>query len=388
MRLLSALSFTLLLSAPAFAADLGMYRPGTPYNSVVAPGADVCDSHCAGDAQCRGWNYVKANPKAPGVCEFISTVSTPVPSQISISGLGVSAAPVSSALVSGGSNTVRVGTAPSAKPRTNVTRVGSRKVVREPVPQRTQTQAASTRRVVRPANPAMAGESLTAQQNRYRQQGQQTQTQAAPPQASRRLMRDPRVTAGQGMPQQAAPGFRPMLDGQMPRQTQQPQRRAPQGYNPAYPQSAPQAAIQRRAPARQRGQSGRPPIGQPIQPQQQYQAPQNQGPQNQGPRAQAQFAAPQSQSMPRASAQTPVTHQNAAQMMARQQAMQGQAPVALTAAQAQQSLYGSLHDDVKVPASNVAPPADPNAPMATATSRPTTPVLVQPLDGLAGAPRR
>jgi len=65
MRLFSILALTTLLSAPAFAADLGTYRPGSPYHSVVAPGADVCESHCSGDAQCKGWNYVKVRLRAP-----------------------------------------------------------------------------------------------------------------------------------------------------------------------------------------------------------------------------------------------------------------------------------------------------------------------------------
>ena len=80
MRLFSLLAVTTLLSAPAFAADLGTYRPGSPYHSVVAPGADVCESHCAGDAQCKGWNYVKVNPRAPGVCEFNAKSVSPIES--------------------------------------------------------------------------------------------------------------------------------------------------------------------------------------------------------------------------------------------------------------------------------------------------------------------
>ena len=54
MRFLTLSLFATLLSAPAFAADLGTYRPGTPYSSSPAGGADVCESHCAGEAQCRG----------------------------------------------------------------------------------------------------------------------------------------------------------------------------------------------------------------------------------------------------------------------------------------------------------------------------------------------
>jgi len=136
MRVLTFSVFAALLSAPAFAADLGTYRPGTPYNSTVAGGADVCDNQCAGDAQCRGWNYVKPNPRAAGVCEFLSSVSTPISSQISISGENRSAAPYYSGLTTGATNTVRVGT----QPPTNTVQVGqapsTRRVVRQAVPQR------------------------------------------------------------------------------------------------------------------------------------------------------------------------------------------------------------------------------------------------------------
>jgi len=54
MRFVTLSLFAALLSAPAFAADQGTYRPGTPYNSTVAGSANACDSQCTGDAQCRG----------------------------------------------------------------------------------------------------------------------------------------------------------------------------------------------------------------------------------------------------------------------------------------------------------------------------------------------
>ena len=181
MRFLTLSVVATLMSAPAFAADLGMYRPGTPYNSAVSGGADVCESQCAGDAQCRGWNYVKPNPQAPGICEYLSSVSTPVPSQISISGENMSAQSFSSRVTSGGTNTIRVGT--QVTQPTNTVTVGqsqtSRRVVRQPVPQRATAQTASTRPV--------ESMSLTAQQNRYRQaQGQaagQAHAQVAYPQS-------------------------------------------------------------------------------------------------------------------------------------------------------------------------------------------------------------
>ena len=58
----------------------------------------------------------------------------------------------------------------------------------------------------------------------------------------------------------------------------------------------------------------------------------------------------------------------------------------LTFEQAQASLYGSLHDDVRVPAANTAMPMDPDAPIPTSQSRPVAPVQAEPLAG--GAFRR
>ncbi len=385
MRLFSILAQTTfmatLLSAPAFAADLGTYRPGSPYHSVVAPGADVCQSHCAGDAQCRGWNYVKVNPRAPGVCEFNSKIANPIESAISISGNGArSAAPN---LIRGGTNTVRVGTsmAPKARPQTRQASP-TRRVVREAVPQRVRPQQTVAR------TPSVRGLSLTEQQNNYRrstghakhapQTGQQmpqaqqqiTREQYMRQQAARqqhaqrpqvqnprgpRLMRDPRIAPQPQAPQVRPPQFqRPQfqhsLDGAERRMT------ATQGY-----------PMQRgTAPAPQN--TARPPIGVPITSQTR--------PQAQG-------------SLPRSSAANPVTHQNAGQKQteARQRAAYlAQAP--MSAQQAQQSLFGSLNDDVRGPKPLLQAPSDPDAPIATAQSRPTKPVTQEQLGALAGAPAR
>lgn len=366
MRLFSILTFTTLLSAPAFAADLGTYRPGSPYHSVVAPGADVCESHCAGDAQCKGWNYVKVNPRAPGVCEFNAKSVSPIESAISISGQGgASAAP---GLIQGNTNTIRVGTRTATSPRSNTVTVGrapsGRRVVREAVPQR----VTPSRTVAR--MPEQAG-SLTAQQNKYRaatghaapqpqgypqsrQQQLRPQPQAARPQMrqqqiapqGQRLIRDPRIQA----PQQQAPRFQHNLDGvprgqQFARQPQQPQG-----------QQAPQQ--QTRAP------QGRPPIGVPI-----------------GPQAVRRTApVPQQRAIPQASVNDPVTHSNGQQRI--QAAAQRQAQISYE--QAQQSLFGSLNDDVQAPRPMAAPPADPNAPIPTSQARPTQPVEQSSLSALAG----
>jgi len=162
--LISTLS--VLLGSTSYAADLGQYRLGNPYQSVIAPGADVCESHCTGDAQCRSWNYVKASPQASGVCEFNANDVPPVASAISISGSNISET-YRSGVVPGGTNTIRVGTTPIAQDRSKGQTQTSptRRIVREPVAQQNQFQTASTRRrSVTTSQP----ESLTAQQNQYR----------------------------------------------------------------------------------------------------------------------------------------------------------------------------------------------------------------------------
>jgi len=376
MRVFSILALTTVLSAPAFAADLGTYRPGSPYHSVVAPGADVCESHCAGDAQCKGWNYVKVNPRAPGVCEFNAKAVNPIESAISISGQGgMSIAPN---LMQGDTNTVRVGTSVKKTPRTNTVTVGrapsGRRIVREAVPQRVQPSKTVARRPVQ-------GGSLTSQQNQYRaatghaapqtrqapqgypqsrQQQPRPQQQAARPQMrqqqmapqGQRLMRDPRIQAPQQ--RQQGPRFQHNLDGapvppqiMMARQPQPQTRQAPQQQT-----YAPQ---------------GRPPIGVPI-----------------GQQAARRTApVPQQRAIPKASVNDPVTHSNGAQRV--EAAAQRQAQMSYE--QAQQSLFGKLNDDVQAPRPMTSAPQDPNAPIPTSQARPTQPVEQGTLGALAGGPR-
>ena len=318
MRRLVLLSASLLISAPAFAADLGTYRPGTPYHATQVPTADVCASTCAGDAQCQGWNYVKPSPSASGVCELQSQVGAPVSSPISISGVSRAATPRPSNVVTGATNTIRVGTSvqqrPRPAPRAAATaqrpQPGQRRIVRQPVPQ-----------------------------------------QAAPAPA---------------MHTQPRPGFAPILDGAQPRRAPmgqprpaaipQPRMAAPRGParqrpdarmpRPAAAQPHPQAIMAQHPGHAHAAPMGRPPVGQPIA----------------GPRA------------PQAAA-TPGPRPAAAPMPSRGAAQP------LTFEQAQASLYGQLHDDVRVPASNAPVPADPGAPIPTAQSRPVAPVTAEPLAG-------
>ncbi len=369
MRLLTFSLFATLLSAPAFAADLGTYRPGTPYSSTVAAGADVCDNQCAGDAQCRGWNYVKPNPSAAGICEFLSSVSTPIASQISISGESASAMTLSSRVTQGKTNTIRVGTRPVS--RSNTVRVGQspsgRRVVRQAVPQRVQPK------ITAPAT--LENMSLTEQQNRYRQgQAQEPVKSAVPmyrqPAQAPRQMLHPLLDAPSTALRTQQPVQRTQRPVQQPvnkqasRRVTGPRRTVapeaftlPQYQNPRVPFSQtqfPQAQPQMRQPQQisQRG-SARPPVGQPI-------------------------PAPHTQTSPQPRPQRSTPGQRLAQFKAQTQS-QGQALVptgstALNPDQARTSLFGRLNDDLK------STPA-----MPTANAVPTSPVTEQPLDDvLAG----
>jgi len=142
---------------------------------------------------------------------------------------------------------------------------------------------------------------------------------------------------------------------------------------------------------RRRQAGGRPPIGQPIGPVSASIAEQNARlqPNRQAPiQASIQASAPQrpaSVNLPRASANAPVTHQNARAAFARRQADLAAIASGNSVDPIQQSLYGSLNDDVKVRAQLKTLPSDPDAPIATAASRPVTAVQTQPLGKLAGA---
>jgi len=338
MRLVTFSLFATLLSAPAFAADLGTYRPGTPYSSTVAAGADVCDNQCAGDAQCRGWNYVKPNPRAAGICEFLSSVSAPIASQISISGESASVMALSSRVSQGQTNTIRVGTQPVSRP--NTVRVGQspsgRRIVRQAVPQRIQPK------VTAPAT--LENMSLTEQQNRYRQgQGQAPVKVAAP--TYRQPTQAPR------------PMFRPLLDApSAAMRTQQPvQRNQRPVQRPVDRQASRRATGPRRAVAPQANI-----------------APQYQNPRGQVPQVQPQMRQPQpqmrrtQQMSQRGSARPPVGQPvPAAQAQTNPQARPQRSTPSQRLAQ---------NDDVK------SRPA-----MPTANAVPTKPVTEQPLDDvLAG----
>ena len=423
-------SVTLFMGGAAQAADLGQYRPGNPYQSVIAPGADVCQSHCAGDAQCRSWNYVKASPQASGVCEFNANDVPPVSSAISISGSN-SPATYRRGVIAGGTNTIRVGTASAYQSpvETGTQSSPNRRIVREAPAHQRQVQTASTARgSITPPQ----GESLTAQQNQYRQ------------------MRSPNVQSrqpiSQGDPNGAATmpqTFKYDLGGQPsnPRQMEQTQRESMRPQNPAAmqsgagqpfppqsfapqnlaPQYRPAPPVQQEGPVtradrrRQQGPSGQgvqrgqgnmayqaqpspqsfqnPSVqnqiaGQPYPPQGNYSSdnyrPDNYRSENYAPQYAAQTAP-----LARRSATDPVTYGNV--NSARSSSTPTSAPQAkalargLSAEQAHQSLFGKLNDDVQVPNSGALVPTDPNAPIPTMSSRASGTIEQS---SLAGGPRQ
>lgn len=319
-----------LLAAPAFAADLGTYRPGTPYHSVIVPTANVCESQCAGDARCQSWNYVKASPNAPGVCEFQSDAGPAISSAISISGVSATARPTSDRLIAGGTNTIRVGTSVAQTPAPNITQQGQRRVVRHALPQGQRFQ------------PALGGFG-------------------------------PEV----GVAPNQAPQIRPQTQ---PATSRGPARQ-PYAQRQVAPMNAPMVSMHGQVSQPHIASSGRPPIGQPIA------APQaRMVPARTPPRPSTQMNMSQS-NMPRSSAQAPVTWQNAQQFIPVTQntaPLSPQAPViaapqSSASAQPQQNLYGRLNDDVTGSAAGGA------GQFPTVQSRPTIPVTQS---SLAGAPPR
>ncbi len=77
----------LFISPSAWSADRGIYRPGPSYLSIHANTPDQCQSQCLGDAMCKAWNFVQISSSPTGaICEFKTRITTPIPSQFSISG--------------------------------------------------------------------------------------------------------------------------------------------------------------------------------------------------------------------------------------------------------------------------------------------------------------
>jgi len=328
---------------PAIAADIGMYRPGTPYSSIIAQAADICEAQCTGDAQCRGWNFVKIKPTARnGVCEFNSQIAAPVASPISVSGENYET-PRSVKVHQGKANVIRVGTPPHATTQQRVitNTAPRRRIIREPIPNQVKVQQSAHK---------TAPVSLNEQQNQQRQ--------GLPPTIHHQKSRP--------IPSQThtrAPRFQHNLDDY---NSAQPVRHShiPQNgpYYPQVPKIQPQHSHRIQT-------NHRPPVLQ--------NTPRRvaQSAQGYNPKRVQQHTIPAQQA-----ARGPYIQQN----VRRKQIDSHLSNTATT----QQSLFGSLHDDVQVPRSIT--PSDtknPNVPIATTQAVPTKPVTTETLFGLAGAPK-
>ena len=311
--LTSILSLT--ITGLALAAEPGTYRPGQAYLSLTAPNANLCAAQCNGDAQCKGWNFVRVKSNAAtGLCEFNSRRVAPVSSPVSISGDN-SSARASSRIIPSGSRTIKVGQPapqPVAGPRPAAKAAAApatppRRVVRrvEPVPQKQMPTPTSYRAPLSAPRPVQAPLSQPAFRHSL---------DAAPqPPAS---------------PRTAAPSDSEMIS------TVQRRRLEAMVNRPTAPVPSPNALPIPPNPATMPDQMQA--TGAPVPPRM--------------PQPQPQF------------------------------------PAGMTAQQTEQSLFGSLYDDVSAP-NSLTPenlPADENAPIATAKSVPVKKVTVDNL--MAGAP--
>jgi len=354
-------------AAPAFAADAGTYRPGNSYNSVPANNADICELQCSGDAQCRSWNFIRVSRMSDGVCEFNENSAAPVPSEISTSGQNVSRRG-SAQLIAGRTNTRRIGAPTRASGPASVTqRSPARRVVREAVPARVQPRAASYTSAPRPAvaSAPAANYGRASAQNRQHlslteQQNMNRQRAAMRPAA-------PAIPQNQAYAAQPQPAF-PAAPRQMFRHSLEEGAAAPQRRMPpaaSYPNADPRLAQRVQQASVLAGQSGTvatPSNGPQAQTQAQAQA-----------QAQAQFQA-QRQAQLQANARAQAAAQRRVHIPSEL------SPRPMGAAEATESLFGSLYDDVKIPAQiDAAQITDPNAPIPTVSSVPSGHIMSAPL---------
>ncbi len=352
MQRVTTVLFSLLSSAAfsitALATDPGTYRPGQPYAASQAASHSQCQAQCQGDAACKGWNFVRANPRQKGgICEFNSQAVSPIQSNISIS---ANQSPIVNP--TGQSHVIQTGV--------RTTRIGAPQVATKAQTNAAQNQASNSR-------------------------SPRTQPSVRP--APRRIVR-------QAVPNQIRPQigiYRHSLGGTPQRLNQQPiapqpfqQRKqaAPNQFTPNNPQLNPAAyrtprtagpqALQADPRLQQQG------LGQNRPAAQRPQAHQNQ--QAAAPRPGSllhALTAPNNQIAP---AQRPAAQQ-------KQRRPQPQETRRLSAEEAgQKSLYGHLNDDVTAP--KILTQEDLNIPndqaIPTVQSVPVKPVDRQNFSGLAG----
>lgn len=310
----------LLIPTGASAADYGTYRAGNSYMSMPAQSADQCISYCNGDAQCKGWNFVKINPRQT-ICEFNAKAVSPIASAISISG---------NSSVQGTAYSHQI-TRPVIQTNGSVTRVGQANIAQAPFNQTSLNQNTQARKIRREAPPKIDPRHQIANY-RSRLHGVKTptgQTHVRTPQPSQRIQK----TQRRFIPQlDALPGRATNI--QVPDQRPGPQsfQRPPANNAPLTPTHVPNSAPSTQAPTKTE-----PPIVQ----------------------AEDLNAIPRLSEMPE---NQPRLSLNAA--------LAG-GPVAGNLPSTS-SLYGSLYDDVRQPKTLSAKdiPMDPDAPISTVTSVP------------------
>ncbi|NWG54849.1 MAG: hypothetical protein HXY28_14135 [Hydrogenophilaceae bacterium] len=78
-----ALAALLALAAAAFAAEIGVARPGGVFRTANVIHADACRQLCAGDGLCMAWTYDAPSQE----CELKAVVPAATPSAHAVSGV-------------------------------------------------------------------------------------------------------------------------------------------------------------------------------------------------------------------------------------------------------------------------------------------------------------
>ena len=337
----------LVASTFAIAQDPGTYRPGQPYAASPAAAASICNTQCKGDAACRGWNFVRTNPRQKnGICEFNAIAVDPIYSAISVSAnqTQIINATGQNRIISAGVRTTRIGEptpvaqdkALTRKPQRAAQSPATRRIIRKDVPSQTRPQTAAFNHNLGNVPQSLPAQGLTRQQQ----------------------VRAPNTAYNN------RPNITRTTNGLPPR--------APNGLNPAHAQRVIPTSRQADPRLQQqllRGQGATINTARDTTaPQQNIQAPRRGGliqaltqPRNRAPlTAQSQATRPQATLLP----PRPVTVEEASQ----------------------RSLYGHLNDDVATPKQltlqDLATPND--QPIPTVTSVPVKPIDRESFSGLAG----
>lgn len=314
-RTFKILLITTLSTAIAPLSWAGSYRPGNPYQSTPVQDPSLCEQQCRIDSACRGWNFVKVSPRqSSGVCELNSQSAAPIPSAVSLSGSG--AVNGSSArLVSTGTRTMRVGMG-NPEPQNTVTPTYSA----PPAPQTQRPYTPANARTIPARMVETAGNRPKLRHTLDSATPLTRTTEPSPPMTARML---PQASPSM---REATPQLKHVLETTAP-------------TYPVGRQSQPQQASREIS------------TPEPVRETQSYNTPP------------PQRAAP----LESRSSLTPLT----APVRPNPDNLAGRNPVALSAAQAQASLFGSLYDDVNQPrALSEADVSDPDAPIATVATVP------------------